>query len=608
MKPNLAKPTNKSIYRQGFALIKEYFFKSDQRLSAWLLFIGAILGIVAAVALTAAFSWWFAGFWAALTAMKLSLFMASMKLFALITVGFVTASVITNYLKETLSIRWRNWLTNKLIYKYLASNNNYLELSRHPKQIDAISQRIQEDVRLFVDMTLSLSLDLFSSVITLSAFIGSLWMISGPLSFAILGLSITIPGYLVWCAILFAVVGTVLTQKISKALSSINREQKSLEADFRREMDLLQLNAENIAQEHGEDYYRQSLHEKLKDISSNAFKKLGVNTRVVAFQNFFQQLGSIFPYLAAAPLYFAGVTSLGDLMQVGFSFSQVQNALNWFSNTYDMLADYRASITRLIELDQIFSVDGLETNARDIVINEHTNGDELAVKHLTIKKPSSSGYMLHELDVKFNRGESTLIKGPSGFGKSTLFKIFAGNWKYGEGEVLIPKAKLYFAPQQPVIPEDTCKALLSFPEPETTYTEQQYQDVLHQVGLDDLQAELTNDTKQPWSFLSRGQQQRISFARALLKKPDWLFLDEATASLDTGAEQAMYQLVKQQLPNTTFVSIAHRPTVEKFHQRVVAFERDGEGEFHLQDSLVLNLEQQVAANDSSEPATIAAML
>ena len=558
--------------QKAFQYAKDYFTTAEDRYIAWLLLIGAVISVIAFVALLSVMSWWTVGFWAALSASSLPLFIASMETFALIVSGLVAVSVLRNYLVETLSIRWRNWLTNKLVNDYLSSDeNNYLDLSRHASQIDNPGQRIQSDVQIFVSQTLSLSLDFLNAVLTQISFIGTLWVVGGALSFVLLGVSITIPGYLVWVALLFSAVASYITYRIGRFLVDLNRQQESLEADFRKDIDLLNDESENIAQEKGEHYYQESLASQSNDISQNSITILGVRINLTMFKGFYQQIAAILPYIAAAPLYFMGQTTLGQLMQIGFAFAQVQASFDWFINSYEWLASYKASLDRLIELEHALGKNSLVSTKKNIVV-QHKDTNTLVVNDLNIAYPSSTGFMMRHLNISFKFGENTLIKGPSGLGKSTLFKVMAGTWTYGDGEVIVSDDhKMCFLPQKPTLPNDTLKAVLAYPDPVETYTEEQYIAVLTAVGnIDHLIDEL--ETKTAWSKrLSPGQQQRIAFARVLLKKPDWLFLDEATSSLDPEGEQHLYELIKNELKNTTFISIAHRPTVGKFHERIINF-------------------------------------
>ncbi|MDR3442476.1 MAG: ABC transporter ATP-binding protein/permease [Legionella sp.] len=567
-----------------YKLAKEYFISSKERYSALLLLLGVIVSVVGLVAIMALFASWSVGFWAAMNAMDTVLFMSSIQTFVLLTASYIGVSVAKDYLLGVLTINWRNWLTTRLINKYTASEgNNYLDLSRHASELENPAQRIQEDVNAYVKQALSLSINLFQSLLTFATFIGKLWIIGGSATI----LSITIPGYLVWVALIYSGLATLLTHLIGRALSKLTNNQQNLEAGFRSELEHLSTDAESIAQERGETYYQESLNNRFNSINDNSFKILGVKIRLTAFNAFYQQISTIIPYILAAPLYFSGAINIGQLMEVGFSFSQIQSSLSWLSMSYKDIVRFRTSAARIVALENSMNDNSHSTTAKNINVR-HTESSNVSVQHLNVAYPSSTNYMMKELNLTFKPGENTLIKGRSGLGKSTLFKAIAGTWEYGDGEVLISSNKrMCFLPQRPSLPNDTLKSVLAYPDSVNTYTDEQYESVLEDVG--DLDAFIDKlDTKADWSKrLSLGQQQRVSFARALLKKPDWLFLDEATASLDEESEKKMYRLVKNKLRNTTFVSIAHRSTVTRFHDRVVTLNADKGGDINLDDEIRL---------------------
>lgn len=573
--------------KTAFNLITGYFFRSDQKLVAWLLLIGAVICVIGLVALMAGFAWWSAGFWAVLSAKALVPFLYSMGQFSLLIAGYAGTYVLRNFFIGKLSILWRNWQT-KQIMEELYDETNFLELKRTSPEIDNVGQRIQEDVKAFIDLTLNLGTDFLNSTLTLVTFIGSLWVIGGPLAFIAFGLNIVIPGYLVWVALLVAITATVITHFIGKSLPAANKNLERAEADFRQELTQFNENAENIAEEHAENYYKTTLENRIQTIKETANKKLDTQTKLTAFQNFYSQLGEILPNILAAPLYFSGLIEISQLMQIGMSFGQVSMALNWFANSYENLSMCKASIQRIIELQTDLEKEASMTNPK-LIERTVRNKDSIKIKDLNIaepKKTSSMNYILRMLNLKLKPGEHVLIKGRSGMGKSTLFKILSGTWKYGDGKVRIPSGKsFYFLPQRPTLPSDTLKAVLAYPEKADTYTEDEYIAALTKVGgMTNFIGQL--DVKRDWSTLSGGEKQRISFARVLLKKPDWLFLDEATSALDEESEEHVYRTVKTVLSNTTIVSIAHRSTVEKHHSKILFFHANNDREVEISEQQV----------------------
>ena len=574
----MKKSDDKSALKQGalmggLKLAKAYFLNSNERTTALLLLFGVILSVFGLVAFTSIFASWNVVFWTALTEMNLALYIESLQQLAVIVISYVGINVLKDYLISTLSIRWGAWLTKSLIDQYTL---NHLKLARHyVDEIPNPASRIEHDSQKFVDQSLNLAVDFFQSLLMQASFLGTLWVVGGAITVVLLGTSITIPGYLVWAAIVFAGVSSLITHTIGRVLSKFSNLQTELRANFRKDMELLNEKGESVAQDHGEGYYKQSFLRSLDAIVKNAYDLLRVRIRLTAFNSFYQEIASIFPYIVAAPLYFAKKTNLGQLMQVGFAFGQVQTALSWFTNAYEPLANYRVSIGRIMALIKAMQESDLAASPQGIVVSENSSSNLIA-RNLDIAYPSSDRLMMHHLNIKFKAKENTLIKAPSGLGKSTFFKVMAGTWKYGAGEVSVPNApEMCFLPQQPVIQRDTLKAVLAYPEPVDTYTNADYETVLRDVGGMEKFIERLDDSDNWSKILSGGQQQRISFARALIKKPNWLFLDESTASLDGQSEEEMYGLLKSRLNGTTFISIAHKDSVEKFHDRVITLDVGG---------------------------------
>lgn len=569
-------PSSPSSIKKALGFMADYFLYSEERLSAWLFLIASILCIAALVGLTLLFSWWSAAFWTALLAKDIALIAWNSLAFAGLVAGWIWGVSLKNYATEALSIQWRKWLTLKFVDKYLNGEHNYLDLSRLYKQIENPEQRIQEDIDTFVDKTISLGLGLIQAVFTLPVFITTLWIVGGAITFVAFGSVIAIPGYLVWVALAIAVVTGVITHLIARSLTRVNSDQANNEADFRKEMQSINQNAESIAQLQGEEYFQSSLTEKFKSIYDNAYEKLNIKTKLLSFQTLCQQMPMILPYLASAPLYIAGQIEMAQLMQVGMAFGEVNNSLGWFVNSYETLTEYNSSLGRLIELENALK-GGLESSEKAICIHE-SDLSQLSVRALSITEPSSSQVILRGLELTFTAGENTVIKAPSGIGKSTLLKVMSGTWQYGSGDVTRPKEhQIYSLPQKPYLPNNTLRAALAFPKPSNQYSDEDYSKVLNEVGLGHFINKLDVSSDRWAQDLSGGQQQRVSLARALLCGAKWLFLDEATASLDCEGEQQLYQLITKQ-PDTTIISIAHRPTLDHFHHKMVIFKSNGSDE------------------------------
>ncbi|KTC89269.1 ABC transporter ATP-binding protein/permease [Legionella cincinnatiensis] len=566
--------TKKSSYlKKALQLFNDYFIHSDQKLIAWSFFIGIILCEISLFALGSLFiPWCFMGLWTAWMAKELSALLFYCGIVVLTSAVIVAVTTLKDYLAETLSIKWRVWLSSKYINKYLFGEKNYLNLSRETLHVDDPEQRIQENFKNFIRLTLSLSTGFIRSSIALPVLITLLWVVGGSVTLMILGTNIFIPGYLVWLSLLAAVIPMIITPMLGKSLPALNQQNESAEAQFRKDLEFVHNDAENIALEAGEKYHKNILDHDLEKISQNAFQRLWVNLKLNAFQLAYTHISWLFPYLFTAPVYFAGFIELAQFTQINFAISEISTALSWFFNSHSLFKEYQTSVERITELEEAFDKESSDVSKKNIHIKEN-HSERLTVKNLTIDYPNSSStqHIMNNLNLEFKPGENILIKAPSGYGKSTLFKTIGGIWRYGTGEISIPPhQKTYFLPQKPSIPHDSLKAVLAYPELSNAYTDREYEEVLSAVGGNMHQFISELDKKDTWSKrLSLGQQERISFARALLKKPDWLFLDEATASLDEESEKQLYSLLKKKLPKTTVISIAHRSTVMEFHDRIL---------------------------------------
>lgn len=562
--------------KEIFLFLIDYFIHSDEKLIAWLLLFGIIISVIAFVALLAVLSWWSIGFWAAITAYAWVPFLISVGQFFLIAAGLVVTHVLTNYHIGVLSNLWRNWLTERVLHKMFHGKTNYLELKRLYPEIDNIGQRIQEGIKFIVDATLNLGTDLLRSLLSLGTFIGTLWVVGGTLSIVLAGFSIVIPGYLVWAALLTALVITAATHYAGKSLAKKTQKLESLEANFRQEITVLTTNAESIELEDSASFYKDNIKKELQDISVVTQKKLNIQSRVSAIQMLNAFLPHVLPYLLAAPLFFfGGPLSLIQFQQVGMASHQVSQALSWIVNNYELFSKYTSDMQRILGLVDALKKE-LEETQSDAISRKEKNTDCIKIKKLCLKEARTNNLMIQNVNFQLNPKKNTLIKGPSGLGKSTLFKAIADKWRYGSGKISVPaNTYMYFLPQEPVLREGTFKSLLSYPHPETTYTLKKYQKVLKLIGgMDKFLDNLKDPEVKEWK-LSGGERQRIAFARALLKKPVWLFLDEATSNLDEESEAHIYTILSQ-LENTTVVSIAHRSTVDKYHQRIIFFNADKE--------------------------------
>jgi len=521
------------------------------------------------------FNEWYNSFYNALQEKDKASFWKLMGRFAILATIYIAMAVYAFYLNQMLQIRWRRWLTGDYLQQWLADRAYYrLQLAGSPA--DNPDQRIAEDFRLFVDETLSLSLGFLNAVVTLGSFVGILWGLSGPLAVPWNGGEVVIPGYMVWAALVYAIAGTWLTHKIGKVLIGLNFNQQRYEADFRFALVRFRENAEGIALYSGEKDELEGFRSRFGAVVDNWWRIMKRQKVLNTFTIGYNQVAIIFPFLVAGNRYFAGTIQLGGLMQISNAFGQVQGSLSWFIGAYNSFAGWKATADRLLSFHQAIESAREEARRNAGVERIADSRPELVLEDVALSLPDGTP-LIASSSATIAPGESLLIRGASGSGKSTLFRAVAGIWPFGRGRVHLPSnERVLFLPQRPYLPIGTVRDVAAYPASEQSFSDEQVREALILVGLPQLTGRL--DDSRHWALqLSPGEQQRIAFARALLQKPEWLFLDEATSSLDDSAEQQLYGMLKEKLPQTTIISIGHRSTLQAFHRRTLELKSDGHG-------------------------------
>jgi putative ATP-binding cassette transporter len=555
-------------------LARPYFVSEDRW--AGRILLGAIIAIeLSTVAINVMLNQWNNRFYNALQERNWDNFVWELLFFCALAAAFIVLAVYQLYLNQWLQIRWRRWLTAQYLDRWLANANHY-RMQLLGDAADNPDQRISEDINLFIERTLTITVGLLSAIVTLFSFVVILWSLSAAAPLHLFGTSLAIPGYLVWAALLYAIVGTTLTHLVGWPLVGLNFRQQRFEADFRFNLVRVRENSEQIALLRGETDEREQLLNRFGRLVGN-FMQIMLRTKQLTFLTAsYTQVSTIFPFIVIGPAYFAGTIQLGGLMQTASAFSSVQTALSFFVNAYRQLAEWRAVIARLDGFNiAVESAQAAATATPGIEVAPHAGKDAIRIEDLVVRLPQG-GALVAADDLVISAGERVLVTGASGAGKSTLFRAIAGTWPFGAGTIHIPKsAKVMTVPQRPYFSIGTLAAAITYPAEPGTFGAEALAEVISAVGLPALAGRLTEEAH--WNrMLSLGEQQRLGIARAILQAPDYLFLDEATASLDEAGEAAIYRLLEERLTHTTIVSIGHRSTLSAFHGRGVALVRDGD--------------------------------
>ena len=540
------------------------YFQSQEKWKARGLFAAIVALNLGSVYLAVLFNDWYGRFYDGLQAKSATVFWTEIGNFSYIAFSAIVVAVYRFYLTQLLEMNWRKWMTNYYMQRWLDGKAFYqMELARFTGRNGAApdnpDQRISEDVNGFTAQTVGLSMGLLNASVTLASFVGILWGLSGAFTVNLAGDAYVIPGFMVWMAVLYCLVGSVLSHYIGRSQIALNFEQQRREADFRNHMMRVREYSESIALDRGQAVEQAHLGTRFTSVLANYLALLKAQKNLIWFTSFFGQAAVIFPMIVAAPRYFSGAIQLGDLMKINSAFGRVQDSLSWFVDNYSSLAAWRATVDRLTSFDDAISLAGAANPGL-----AQSGSDGLALVDLDIALPTGA-VLLAGTTLKARAGDRILLSGPSGSGKSTLFRTLAGIWPFATGAVARP-ADSMFIPQRPYFPNGPLREALAYPEPATRYSDDAMQIALRDALLPALAAEL--DTADAWGQkLSGGEQQRLAIARVLLKQPAWVFADEATSALDDVAEKTIYQRLLAMVAKTGggLVSIAHKPSVADFH-------------------------------------------
>lgn len=566
----------RSFLSKLWKLAAPYWWSDERWFARGMLALIVALNIFS-VYLLKLFNDWNGRFFNSLQDKNQEAFYSELKYFGVLVAVFIVNAMYRVWLRQLLQLRWRQWLTKEYTGAWLAGRAYYrMELTG--TGTDNPEQRIEQDIRSFTESTLIISLTLLAEILSLVTFTLILWQLSGAITIPIFG-GIEIPGYMMWAAIGYAAVGSWLTYAIGKPLARINFDQERFNADFRYRLMRVRENAESIALYEGESDEKRRLAHSFSFIYHNFRRFMTYTKRLNGLNAFYSQVAGIFPLVVAAPGYFAGVIPLGVLMQTANAFGQVQGSLSWFVDRFQDLAEWKAVVDRLTTFTDSMAHARAAQQEKAFDTGESQHGD-LVLDNVEVALPDGR-VLLDDVDLVIEPGQRVVIQGPSGSGKTTLFRVLSGLWPFGKGSVRLPRGtKPLFLPQKPYIPIGTLKEAICYPDKPDTHTDAEVGEAMAMCQLGQFADRLHEQGN--WAMsMSPGEQQRLSFARALLIRPDWLFLDEASSALDEATERAMYTLLTQRLPDLTMISIAHKPSVVAFHDRRLVLRPD-EGRVEVQ--------------------------
>jgi len=539
------------------------YWTSEDRWAAFLLLLAVVLLTLGMVYLTVLLNHWNNAFYSALQDKNMVAFRGQLfRVTYLITI-FIFLAVYQTYLNQMLEIRWRRWLTDRYLSAWL-SDGAYYRMQLQGGETDNPDQRIAEDVQLLASHTLGLFTGGLRAVVTLVTFVAILWGLSGSFVVTVAGHTIRLPGYMVWVAILYATLGTLVTDWLGRPLVRLNYDRQRYEADFRFSLVRFRENTEGVALYRGEADEFRGFRALFEAVVRNWWGIMVRQKRMTYFTSGYGLGAWIVPSIVAAPRYFRGELGLGGLMQTAQAFQQVQDALSFFVQSYKEIAAWCAVVERLAGFER--HLEAVHRQATTGLRRVEGRPGQLSVVNVDLYRPDGQP-LLANVNFSMKRGDSVLLTGASGSGKSTLIRAIAGIWPFGRGEIRIARAaRILFLPQRPYLPIGKLRDVVSYPMPADGVADGTLREALEAVGLPQLAGRL--DEEAHWQLqLSPGEQQRIAFARALVQKPDWLFLDEATSAVDESTESRLYALIRERLPDTTVFSIGHRATLQPFHTR-----------------------------------------
>jgi vitamin B12/bleomycin/antimicrobial peptide transport system ATP-binding/permease protein len=541
---------------------------------AWPFSLGLVVLIVAAVGLQYGINLWNRAIFDAIEKRDAAIVFYLTAVFFPLAIGSIVLGVAQVFARMGIQRRWRAWLTANVLTRWLA-NGRYYQLNLVSGDHKNPEYRIAEDLRIATDSPVDFLAGVTSALLSAATFIVVLWTIGGALTIALGGTSLTIPGFLVIAAVLYAVIASGSILVIGRRFVQISEDKNQAEADFRYTLTRVRENGESIALLGGEEEERGGIDRNFTSVLRQWARLAGQHMRTTLVSQGSSLIAPVAPLLLCAPKFLDGSMTLGQVMQAASAFTIVQSAFGWLVDNYPRLADWNACARRIASL--MMSLDALERTEQGDGLGRIKRGETdseamLEMKDLSVTLDDGTA-VVGETEVIIEPGERLLVAGESGTGKSTLVRAIAGLWPWGGGSVNFhPDRRLFMLPQRPYVPSGSLRRAVAYPGAAEDWTVEEIGEVLHKVGLDHLKERI--DEEGPWDqTLSGGEKQRLTFARLLLHNPDIVVLDEATSALDEKSQDKMMEMVTSELPKATILSVAHRAELEAFHSRKIVLER-----------------------------------
>ncbi len=552
------------------------FWRGGGKRTAWLLTGGLLATIVVQVGIQYQLTVWNRTIFDALESRNADVVLFQAMIFPLLAVASVTSWVVLVYLRMTTQRRWRRWLSGHLVDRWLA-NGRYYQLNLVKGDHENPEYRIAEDLRLATEAPVEFVVGIVSAALSAATFIVVLWTIGGALTIPVGGTTVTIPGFLVVGAVLYAVIASGSMVVIGRRFVHVAENKNQAEAEYRYVLTRLRENGESIALIRGEAEEQAGLDRALANVLRR-WREVGFQTmRTTIVYQGSGILAPVVPVILSAPKFLDGTMSLGQIMQAASAFVIVQQAFSWLVDNYPRFADWTASARRVASL--LVSLDNLdraEEAGVGYIERGETDGAALRLNDLSVTLDDGT-MVVKDAEVAIAPGEKVLVVGESGTGKSSLVRAIAGLWPWGGGKLLLQKgARLFMLPQRPYIPLGTLRRAVTYPSGVDEVPREEVAKAMEDVGLGHLVDRL--DEEANWDqTLSGGEKQRVAFARVLVQKPDIIVMDEGTSALDPASQEHLMKLIQERLPKTTIISVGHRPELEKFHERKLVLEARKEG-------------------------------